>query len=187
MIAAPRAVLVEVLRPYLVVAQIVTGRALFLDRTGRRDVVGGDRVEEQAEDARIDDVLDRLLLLAHAGEVRRVLHIGRTVVPRVSEPALHGDLAPVRLALEYVGVFLREHVLVDGLADDRRDLLAGRPDVTQIDFLAVLVGAERRLGDIDLHRAGERIGNHERRRGEIVRPDVGIDAALEVAIARQHG
>ena len=58
-IAAPRAVLVEVLRPHLMVAQVFAGRAFFLDRAGRRDVVGRDRVEEQAEDARIDDVLDR--------------------------------------------------------------------------------------------------------------------------------
>ena len=31
-----------------------------LDRAGRRDVVGGDRVAEEAEDARVDDVGDRL-------------------------------------------------------------------------------------------------------------------------------
>ena len=38
----------------------------------------------------------------------------------------------------------------------------------QIDRLAVLAGAERILGDVDLHRAGQRIGHHQRRRGEVV-------------------
>ena len=36
-------------------------------------------------------------------------------------------------------------------------------------------------------RAGERIGDDQRRRGEVVRPHVGIDAALEVAVAGEHG
>ena len=40
--------------------------------------------------------------------------------------------------------------------------------------------------EIDLHRARERIGDDQRRRGEIVGAHVRIDAALEVAVARQH-
>src|SRR5436853_602524 len=35
--------------------------------------------------------------------------------------------------------------------------------------------------------AGERIGHHQRRRGEIIRAHVGVDAALEVAVAGEHG
>ena len=46
MIAAARAVLVEILRSNLVIAQVLAGRACFLDRSRWRDVVGGDRVEE---------------------------------------------------------------------------------------------------------------------------------------------
>ncbi len=43
------------------------------------------------------------------------------------------------------------------------------------------------LVEIHLHRAGERVGDDERRRGEIVRLHVGADAAFEVAVAGQHG
>ena len=47
-IAAPRAVLVEVGRLHLMLDQIFAGRASCrLDRAGRRDVVGGDLVAEQ--------------------------------------------------------------------------------------------------------------------------------------------
>jgi hypothetical protein len=53
--------------------------------------------------------------------------------------------------------------------------------------LPSLAGAERLGGDVDLHRAGERVGDDQRRRGEIVRLHVGVDAAFEVAVARQHG
>ena len=64
--------------------------------------------------------------------------------------------------------------------------LFDRPDVLQKDLLALLVDAERLLDDIDIHRAGERIGDHERRRSEIIGAHVGVDAAFEIAIARQH-
>ena len=63
---------------------------------------------------------------------------------------------------------------------------AGRPDIAQIDLAAFLVGAERRLGDVDLHRAGDRVGDDQRRRGQIIGAHVGIDAAFEVAIAGKH-
>ena len=56
----------------------------------------------------------------------------------------------------------------------------------QVDRLAVGAGAERLGGDVDLHRAGERVGDDERRRGEVVRPHVRVHAALEVAVAREH-
>ena len=52
MIAATCAVLVEVGDADAVVGEIFAGRRSRLDRAGRRDVVGGDLVAEQAEDAR---------------------------------------------------------------------------------------------------------------------------------------
>ena len=55
-IAAPRAVGVEVEPGAPVLDEINAGRARRLDRAGRRDVIGGDRVEEEPEDARIDDI-----------------------------------------------------------------------------------------------------------------------------------
>ena len=71
--------------------------------------------------------------------------------------------------------------------DHRIDLAAGRPDVLEEDLLAFLVDAERLLGEVEIHRAGDRVGNHERRRREIVGAHVGVDAAFEVAVAREHG
>jgi hypothetical protein len=53
-IAPPRAVLFEIVRLDLVIDEVLAGRRIYLDRTGRRDVIGGDGVEEQAEDARVD-------------------------------------------------------------------------------------------------------------------------------------
>ena len=71
-------------------------------------------------------------------------------------------------------------------ADELGDLLGRRPDVLEEDRLARLVGAERLGGEVDLQRAGERVGDDQRRRGEIVGAHVRIDAALEIAVAREH-
>jgi hypothetical protein len=45
-IAAPRAVLVEIGRAYLALDQVFAGRAVLLDVAGGRDVVGGDAVAD---------------------------------------------------------------------------------------------------------------------------------------------
>src|SRR5690606_24630954 len=80
-VAAAGAVAVEVQRVDAVVGQILTGGRGLLDRTGRRDVVGGDRVAEDAQDARLDDVADRSGLHGQALEIGRVLDVGRGVLP----------------------------------------------------------------------------------------------------------
>src|ERR1035441_7470919 len=102
-IAAPRAVLVEVGRLNLVLDQIFAGRRIHLDRTGRRNVVGGDRVEEQSEHARVHDVLERFGSLAHADEIGRVLRVRGFVVPVEGHATLDGYLAPIHATLALPG------------------------------------------------------------------------------------
>ena len=60
------------------------------------------------------------------------------------------------------------------------------PDVLQVDRLAILGRGDRVFRDVDVHVAGDGIGDDQRRRGEIVGAHVGADAALEVAVAREH-
>ena len=45
---------------------------------------------------------------------------------------------------------------------DLCDFMRGRPDVFQVDVIAILVLAKRLLGDVDLHRAGQCVGDNER-------------------------
>ena len=125
--------------------------------------------------------------LRHAGEIRRVLHIRGGRIPLVGHAALDRDLAPIGVALEHVGIFLREQRLGDVLADEAVDLARRRPDVLQENLLALLVGAERHFGEIELHRSRERISDDQRRRGEIIRAHVRIDAAFEIAVAGENG
>ena len=62
----------------------------------------------------------------------------------------------------------------------------GGPDVLEEDVVAVGVLAERVVEQVDVHRAGQRVGHDQRRRREVVHLHVGVDPALEVAVARQH-
>jgi hypothetical protein len=56
----------------------------------------------------------------------------------------------------------------------------------RIDRLAVLAGAERLGGDVLPHIAEQRVGDHQRRAGEVVGAHVGVHAALEIAVAGEH-
>ena len=85
-VAAPRAVGVEVPARNLPFQQVRAAGGLGADGAGGRDVVGGDGVAEEAEDPRAADVLRRLRLRRHALEVGRVLHVGAARIPGVGLP-----------------------------------------------------------------------------------------------------
>ena len=125
-------------------------------------------------------------LQRHALEVRRLADVGRVGLPGEALALGHRQAAPLLVAGEDVGVGRAEHVAVDRGRDRVRDLLRRRPDVAQVDLVAVLVLAERLLEQVDVHPAGERVGDDERRRGEVVRLHLGMDARLEVAVAGEH-
>src|SRR5690606_13363950 len=129
---------------------------------------------------------DRTDLHGHALEVGRVLDIGGGIVPGV-QLALRGlDAVPAAVTLEHVGVVLLEHLRADGGGDDVAHFLVARPDVAQVHRLAVAAGAQRFGGQVDVGGAGQGIGHDQRRAGQVVHLDLGVHAALEVAVARQH-
>src|SRR6185437_14925708 len=76
------------------------------------------------------------------------------------------------------------------LVDDLLDLAGGRPDVTQVDRLPVRVAAERlaeRLAEqVGEQGAGEGVGDDQWWGGEEVHRALGVNAALEVAVTREH-
>ena len=185
-VAAARAVGVEEAPLDAVLEQVLAGRAVGLDRAGRRDVVGGDAVAERDEAARALDVLQRLRLRRHALEERRPLDVGRALVPGVQVALGNGQRLPALVAGEDVGVLLVEHAAVERGGDGLLDLRARGPEVAQEDVGALAVLAERLGVEVDVDPAGERVGHDERRRGQVVRPHLGMDARLEVAVAREH-
>src|SRR5690606_36642251 len=174
-VAAPAAVAVEVRRLHAALLQVPAGGGVLLDRAGRAELVGGVRVPEQRQHAGTHDVVDRAHLHRHAVEVGRVLDVGRGLVPGEGLAGGRIDAVPAGVALEHVGIVLREQLGADGGGDGVADLLVGRPDVTQVDVVAVAVLAQRLAGQVDVHGAGDRVGHYQRRGGQVVHLDLGVD------------
>ncbi len=96
------------------------------------------------------------------------------------------EVLPTAVAGEDRGVGLAEHVLADRRLDRLFDFLRGRPDVLEEDGVARSVVAERVGFEVEVHGSGKTVGNDERRGRQVVHLDVGGDATLEVAVAREH-
>ena len=186
-VAAPGAVGVEVALLHPVLDQVLPGRGVGLDRAGGGDVVRGHRVAELGEHPGAGDVDHRRRVGLHAVEVRRLADVGRLRVPLEGLALGRGQRAPALVAREDVRVVLGEHLLGDRAVDRRLDVAGRRPDVAQVDLAAVGRGAQRLGLEVEVHRAGEPVGDHERRAGQVVHLDVRVDPALEVPVARQHG
>ena len=137
MVAAARAVAVELAAADLMVEQIAAGRAVGLDRAGRRDVVGGDRIAEHRQRPGAVDVARRDGVHRHAGEVGRVLDVGRPGRPGVGVAAGDLDFPPALVAAIDVGVAAAEHPRMDMGVDQLADFLVRRPDVLEEHRLAV--------------------------------------------------
>ena len=182
-VAAARAEAVKVARADLVGLQIVAGRAVFLDDAGRGDVVGRYRIAQPCERAGADDIFYRTRFGRHALKIGRVADVGAGRIPIVGQAAGDLDGLPVRIALEDIGIALAEHGRRHAAVDGLGDFAVGRPDILEIDIVAGLVLADRIGIEIDPERPGERIGDDQRRRGQIVALGQRVDAAFEIAVA----
>ena len=116
-------------------------------------MVGRDAVAEQRQHAGARDVGDRAGLGRDVLEIGRLPDVGAGLVPVVDLAAGAADLGPALVALEDVGIGIPEHAMSSTPLSDRRlDVGRARPDVAQVDRLAVAAGAERLAGQVDLRR-----------------------------------
>ena len=134
----------------------------------------------------LDDVPRRRRGHRHAGEVGRVLDVGRLRRPAVGRAAGHRDRAPAVVAVIDVGIARAEHLGWTCGVDQRANFLVRRPDVLQVHRLAVAAGADRLVDHVGADRALEREGDDQRRRGEIIGAAIGRHASFEIAVAREH-
>ncbi len=141
---------------------------------------------EQAQHPRALHVHHRRRLGRHVLEVGGQADVGRLRIPGVGGPFRHVETVPVRVAREHVGVLALEHLRAQAAQDRLLDFLAARPDVLEIDRLAVLARAQRLGLEVEVDPAGQGVGHHQRRRGQVVGPHVGVDPAFEVAVAGKH-
>ena len=72
------------------------------------------------------------------------------------------------------------------LGDRRGDFRLAGPKVLQVDRPTVAADAQGLRGEVDVDRAGQGVGDDQRRAGEVHRLAGRVDSALEVPIAAQH-
>ena len=149
-------------------------------------MVGGYRIAKQRKDSGALDIADRLRLGGHSVEIRWLTDIGGLGVPGEGVARRRGKVPPALVALEHIGVAAGEHLTVDRGGDGVVDLPLRRPDVLQEHVVASVVGAQWIGLEIKVHGAGNAVGDHQWRGGQIVHLDVGGDTSLKVAIARQY-
>jgi hypothetical protein len=130
--------------------QILGGGTGFGNIAGRGDVIGGHRISEHRQRTRALDVGDRGRRHGDAIEVGRILHIGGFSVPGINLARRSFDGTPVRIAQEHVGVALLEHRRIHGGRHRGRHVRGARPDILEIDRLAVAADAQGFSGDIDV-------------------------------------
>ena len=188
-VAAPGAVGVEVARLDAVLLQVLPRRAVGRDRAGRRDVVGRDAVAEQRQHPRARDVGRAARARSvRLFEERRVADVRGVGVPREPVAGRHRQRPPPLVARRTRRrTAPRTSRRVTDAQHRLLDLRSRRPDVPQVApacrRVAVPSGSVVRSIVI---APGQRVGHDQRRRGEVVRPHLRLDAPLEVAVAAQH-
>src|SRR5256885_15590555 len=100
MVPAARAIAVELAALDALRPQVAAGRTIRRDARGGGDVIGGDRVAQDDEGARLDDVAERGGFRAHAFEEGRLAYVGRFRIPVVDGPGRRRHPLPVLIAIE---------------------------------------------------------------------------------------
>src|SRR5580698_5035642 len=116
-IAAARAIGVEVGGLDASFLQIFSGRAVFLDGAGGRNVVGGDAVAKDGENARAFQFFDRRRLELHLVEVGSPADVSGVFLPGVGLTFGDGQAAPAIVSGENLGITLGKHFRGDGVVD----------------------------------------------------------------------
>ena len=142
-------------------------------------MIGGDVV---AEHRQRPHAFERAFAGERAFPVGWAADIGR-LRPPVVERADRGNCLAGNV--EHGTIDPAELFGLDRGAHDRVDFGIAWPEVFQADRLAI-DRAKRVFFDIDANRAGNRVGDHQRRRGKKRLLRIGMDAAVEVAVARKH-
>ena len=149
-------------------------------------MIGRHRVAQQRQQPRAQNWLNRPRLLGEIVEKQRFLNVSAPGIPFKELPAVHGNLVPLLIFIFDVGVLRAEHFRIDAGGDGVVHLLLRRPDVAEINLLAILADSHRLIHQIGIDRAGQRERHHQRRRGQKIRLHVRIDPSLEIPIPRKH-
>ncbi len=130
--------------------------------------------------------VQRRRLHRHALEKGRVADVGGVVRP--GEAIARGDveLLPAFVPAEDVGVLVHELLRRHRRQHRFLQFALARPDVLEVNRLAVFPVAEGFGGQVEVHRPGQRVRHHQRRGREVVRAHLLLHTAFEVPVAAEH-
>src|SRR5947208_2466076 len=103
-IAAPAAVTVEIGVLDSAREQILSGRRCRLDRPSRRNVIGRDRIAENAKRACTPNLLDVSWLHREILEKRRLMNVIARFVPLVNVACARWNFVPLRVLIGEIAI-----------------------------------------------------------------------------------
>ena len=166
-VAPPRAVGVELERSDAVGLEPLACGRPWRNRSGRRDVVCGDRVAQDGEHAGALDVAGRGRPWTDALQERRPGDVRRRRVPHITVTGRNREGAPAVVAFKHDRVGALEQLRVDRVTDHLPDLRGRGPQVGEIHVPPVLARPEGLAGQVDVDAPRKRERDDEWRRGEV--------------------
>ena len=125
-------------------------------------------------------------LQRHVVEVGSAANVSGVFFPGVGFTFGNGQAAPAVVAVIDLAVAAGEHVGRNRFANGLLNFALRRPQVCQINLLAVFSLADGIFAEIEVDASGQGEGDHQRRRHQVVGAHFGIDAAFEIPIAGEH-
>ena len=143
-------------------------------------------VAKHCEHTRAADVLNRRCPPRHLFEKRRTFDVRGIGIPLEKLAGWRFDSFPSPITLERFLVCFDEHLGADRRVDGAHDFPLRRPHVAKVDRLSAFVLTKRLGADIDIHLAGQRVRDDERRRSQIVGAHQRIDSPFKIAVAAEN-
>ncbi len=177
---------IELIRRHAKPLEVLPGRPVRGDGTGRRDVVGGHRITQHQQHAGLTQGRRRCRLRSQIGEEGRLADVTGCVLPGIQVPSRNRDGIPGLIGGKGGAILFAEHLRIQAGVNRLVHFPGRRPEVPEIDRLPGGVTAQRFRLKVDIHRPGQSIGHHQRRRGQVVGPNLRVDAPFEVPVPGEH-
>ena len=123
-----------------------------------------DAVSQKGENTRVINGLNIFnFLIAQIIKKGWLLDIGGFFIPVKGLTLLRFDFAPASITLKDIRIAAFKHAWLHSLARRFGNIMAGRPDIREIDRIAFFVMTNRVGCEIDFNRTGNGIGNNQQR------------------------
>ena len=182
-IASAAAIAVEVILGDSVFAEEAACWGLLLDGSSRRDMIGRNRVTEDAQRTGSGDRSDHAGFHTEVFEEGGLLDVGALGIPLIDLSGRGTDLVPLGILSCEIAVQCGKHLRCEGAAQCVANLGEAGPDVLEEDLFPFLAFADRLLGEVYVNSTCQREGDHKGGGHQEVGLDILVNAGLKVTVA----